>query len=156
MFRSHISRFFMFCYSSQSPTPQPSPYPTITPYPTYPPTISRAPSTPFPTEPVVPTPEPTSPCEGNTPNWRDMDGFGCDWWEMMDMPGCPLYGDMYVGDMGAANENCCYCAGTGVSAIISCVHFTLPVISSCSQPFAVDAFDAKQAPSPALTSFPTF
>ncbi|KAL9181652.1 hypothetical protein ACHAXT_011995 [Thalassiosira profunda] len=119
-----------YCAGTGSPvvTPQPSPYPT------YPPTITRAPSTPFPTypphtpfptEPVVPTAKPTSPCEGNTPNWRDSHGDDCTWFEMMDTPGCPTYGDMYVGDMGAANENCCYCAGTG-------------------------------APSPALTSFPTF
>ena len=30
----------------------------------------------------------SSPCTGNTAGWVDEDGFGCDWYEMNDQPGC--------------------------------------------------------------------
>lgn len=92
--------------------------PSPTPYPTYPPTVTMPPSTPFPTWPPFspfptmasdPTPKPTSPCTGNTPDWVDVDGLGCEWWEAFDAPGCPHYGDDYEGSMGTANDNCCYC-----------------------------------------------
>ena len=53
----------------------------------------------------------SSPCTGNTAGWVDEDGFGCDWYEMNDQPGCPWTGDLYGGSMGVANDNCCYCFG---------------------------------------------
>ena len=56
-----------------------------------------------------------SSCTGSTPNWKDLYGDGCEWYESADKPGCPHYGDNYEGDMGVANDNCCYCEGTGVS-----------------------------------------
>ena len=84
----------------QSPTnPQPT-YPPIQ-FPTYSPTVSKPPVSP--------------PCTGSTPNWKDVDGDGCEWYESWDKPGCPSTGDSYEGDMGVANDNCCYCFGTGVS-----------------------------------------
>ena len=86
-----------------------------TPIPTYPPTTTPPPATPYPTWVIDPTPKPTSPCTGNTPDWVDVDGYGCEWWEVNDSPGCPLHGDEYEGTMGVANDNCCYCAGTAVS-----------------------------------------
>lgn len=66
--------------------------PSPTPYPSYPPTVTRSPSTPYPTWAAVPTPKPSSPCTGNTPDWVDVDGYGCEWWEVFDAPGCPYYG----------------------------------------------------------------
>ena len=33
---------------------------------------------------------------------------------MNDDPGCPLNGDSYVGELGSANENCCYCFSNDV------------------------------------------
>ena len=75
-------------------TNMPTPYPT-----TSSPTVTQAPSI----------------CVGNTPGWVDYDGYGCDWYEENDMPGCPKHGDFYEGSMGVANDNCCYCFGTGVS-----------------------------------------
>ena len=83
--------------------------------PTDAPTTNPPPTTPFPTRVVDPTPKPTSPCTGNTPDWVDVDGYGCEWWEVNDSPDCPLHGDEYEGTMGVANDNCCYCAGTAVS-----------------------------------------
>eukprot|EP00579_Thalassiosira_antarctica_P010214 CAMPEP_0201908604 /NCGR_PEP_ID=MMETSP0903-20130614/669_1 /ASSEMBLY_ACC=CAM_ASM_000552 /TAXON_ID=420261 /ORGANISM="Thalassiosira antarctica, Strain CCMP982" /LENGTH=646 /DNA_ID=CAMNT_0048442989 /DNA_START=76 /DNA_END=2016 /DNA_ORIENTATION=+ len=81
-----------------SPTPFPSYTPTgTTPLTTYPPTTTR------------PTRYPVTPCTDNTPGWVDVDGYGCEWWEVNDSPGCPLYGDEYEGTMGVANNNCCYC-----------------------------------------------
>jgi hypothetical protein len=59
----------------------------------------------------------TTQCEGDTAGWVDSFGDGCDWYEILDMPGCPSYGHLYDGGMGVADDNCCFCAGTGVSCI---------------------------------------
>ncbi len=97
---------------TRSPTKSPSP--TMSPWPTYSPTKSVNPTlTPKPTY----TPTSASPttstrpstCTGNTPNWVDSFGDGCDWYELNDLQGCELSGNMYTGDMGPAIENCCYC-----------------------------------------------
>jgi hypothetical protein len=48
----------------------------------------------------------------DTPNWVDADGDGCDWYEENDLPGCPKNGSSYEGNMGTADDNCCYCFGT--------------------------------------------
>lgn len=37
----------------------------------------------------------------------------CAWYEANDAPGYPRYGDEYEGSDGAANDNCCWCFGTG-------------------------------------------
>lgn len=77
------------------------------------PTISPAPTT------SSPTPE----CM-NTPEWIDYNGFRCDYYEVVDMPGCPYFGtndgyDVNTGEPVAggstANDNCCYCKTTAVS-----------------------------------------
>ena len=75
-------------------TSMPTPYPT-----TSSPTVTQAPSI----------------CMGSTPGWEDKDGDGCDWYEENNVPGCPNYGSYYGGEMGVADDNCCYCFGTGVS-----------------------------------------
>jgi hypothetical protein len=49
----------------------------------------------------------------DTPDWVDKDGDGCDLYERYDEPGCPKFGD-YGGNMGPADDNCCYCFGTCV------------------------------------------
>ena len=84
-------------------------------WPTYSPTVSHAPTT-----SAAP-----SMCIGNTIDWVDIDGDGCNWYEANDLPGCPYWGDWYVGDMGVANDNCCYCAGTGVSIIVPIIYCCL-------------------------------
>ena len=76
-------------------------YPTVSPYPTLSPTKSLNPTT---------TSSP-SLCTGNTPNWTNAYGDGCDWYEEYDLPGCPWLGDRY-GTMGVARDNCCYCSST--------------------------------------------
>ena len=48
-------------------------------------------------------------CIQNTPDWKDYFGDDCSWYEENDMPGCPTYGMDYVGSMGVAFDNCCYC-----------------------------------------------
>ena len=58
-----------------------------------------------------------SVCTGNTVGWVDVLGNGCDWYEINDLLGCPSYGHLYDGGMGVADDNCCFCAGTGVSCI---------------------------------------
>ena len=82
-----------------------------------------------------PTLKPTSSCTGSTPGWVDSSGDGCEWYESVDMPGCPRYGQMYDGGMGVANVYCCYCEGTGVSHnsenlkdTFYCTHY---ILTSC-------------------------
>jgi hypothetical protein len=79
-----------------------NPYPTVSPYPTLSPTKSFNPTT---------TSSP-SLCTGNTPNWTDGFGDGCDWYEEYYLPGCPGVDDDYCrnGTMGSARDNCCYCS----------------------------------------------
>lgn len=93
---------------TRSPTKSPSP--TTSPWPTYSPTKSLNPTlTPKPTY----TPTSASPtassrpstCTGNTPDWVDAFGDGCNWYESNDPKEC----SMYTGEMGPAIENCCYC-----------------------------------------------
>ena len=81
--------------------------PTTSTLPTYHPTVTQEPTT---------TPQP-SVFTGNTIGWVDVDNYGCDWNEAYDYPGCPHFGHLYEGDMGVANDNCCFCEGTGVSVI---------------------------------------
>ena len=61
-------------------------------------------------------------CTGDTPNWEDGYGYGCNWYEENDKPGCPNYGWRYRGNMGVADDNCCYCFGTAVSIICLDIH----------------------------------
>jgi hypothetical protein len=63
------------------------------------------------------TSDSSSMCIENTVGWVDSSGDGCYWYEANDLPGCPNHGSSYAGDMGVADDNCCYCAGTGVSMI---------------------------------------
>jgi len=44
----------------------------------------------------------------DTPNWKDVHSFGCNWYEESFDPGCTDK-DVYAGDMGPASQNCCYC-----------------------------------------------
>ena len=66
------------------------------------PTVSSSP-------PVTPKPTPQPLCEGSTPGWVDSVGDDCTWYELYDDFGCPISDD-YVGQMGPAKENCCFCS----------------------------------------------
>jgi hypothetical protein len=49
-------------------------------------------------------------CTGNTPDWVDGFGDGCDWYKWNDLPGCELHGESSPAEDGStAKENCCYC-----------------------------------------------
>jgi len=63
--------------------------------------------------------EPASPCTGNTPGWIDDLDNGCEFYEAHDLPGCPYFGEVLEGTMGAANDNCCYCSGDGADMQIA-------------------------------------
>ena len=56
----------------------------------------------------------------DTEGWEDIVGDGCEFYQEIDTPGCPFSGNAvdYVGDMGPASENCCYCKDPTVSQII--------------------------------------
>ncbi len=58
----------------------------------------------------APTPAPSPDCVEDT-SWRDSLGFFCDFYELVDTPGCPVYGNLYDGGMGTAGEACCHCGG---------------------------------------------
>jgi hypothetical protein len=49
-------------------------------------------------------------CTGNTPDWVDGCGEGCDWYEENDDPGCEECGEVCpAADGSTAKESCCYC-----------------------------------------------
>jgi hypothetical protein len=49
-------------------------------------------------------------CTGNTPDWVDGDGDGCDWYKENDLPGCEVHGAEGPAEDGStAKESCCYC-----------------------------------------------
>ena len=51
-----------------------------------------------------------SVCTGNTENWVDSLGDGCDRYEINSSPpGCAEYAEMFGGEMGPVVDNCCYC-----------------------------------------------
>jgi hypothetical protein len=56
----------------------------------------------------------------DTEGWKDENGNGCEFYQGSDYPGCPLFGndDLFLGTMGPASENCCYCKDPTVSQII--------------------------------------
>jgi len=49
----------------------------------------------------------------DTPDWYDYIGYDCSWYEVMDDPGCPKYGNRTAHDsstaQGSAKDNCYYC-----------------------------------------------
>jgi trypsin len=111
-----------------SPTMSPTSYPTYFPTKSPSPTASSRPSA----------------CMGNTENWVDVAGDGCDWYEKNDSPGCEATSALYEGEMGSAIDNCCYCFsnredggnlndvaedGTGVSIEIS-INISTEVVES--------------------------
>jgi hypothetical protein len=82
---------------------------------------------------------------GNTPDWVDREGYGCDSYEETDLPGCPKYGNdpVWIGDMGSASENCCYC-------FLSNNPMPSPSITSSASPTASKS-QLVQSPPPSTT-----
>ena len=67
------------------PTKAPVITPSPTPFPSYTPTGTWSPTTPLTTYPPTttrPTGYPVTLCTDNTPGWVDVDGHGCEWWEV--------------------------------------------------------------------------
>jgi len=64
------------------------------------------------------TPYPVSSCNGaktgGMAGWKDINGSGCDWYEVNDSPGCPRFGDI-SGIGGTAKDNCCFCRSSSTS-----------------------------------------
>ena len=68
-------------------------------------------------------------CAGNTPDWVDGYGDGCDWYEENDVPGCEEYGASCPAvDGSTAKESCCYCFPVANNPIPS------PSITSSASP----------------------
>eukprot|EP00984_Skeletonema_dohrnii_P033127 scaffold28633_cov67-Skeletonema_dohrnii-CCMP3373.AAC.4 len=85
----------------------------------------------------------------DTPNWKDIDGDGCD-----------LYGenlclkaDEYTGDMGPSTTNCCVCGGGSHS--LSLPPTTSPKPSSSPTKSANPSSSSKPSSSPTITNSPT-
>jgi len=52
----------------------------------------------------------------DTPNWKDADGNGCNYYEENEDRRCPSGGSVvHDGGMGVARDNCCYCKDSSVS-----------------------------------------
>jgi hypothetical protein len=69
-------------------------------------------------------------CTGNTPDWVDGVGDGCDWYEENDEPGCEERGESCPAiDGSTAKESCCYC-------FLSNNSMTSPSITSSASPTA--------------------
>jgi len=66
----------------------------------------------------------------DTHNWVDVDGFGCDFYQSHDDPGCPEHGYYWEGSMGVANDNCCHCGGGSTDGSIDVSVLTLEGIRS--------------------------
>jgi hypothetical protein len=81
----------------------------------------------------------------DSPYWEDVDGDGCEWYEEYDEPGCPQEGSLHEGNMGVANDNCCYCGGGS--------HILPPTTSP--KPSSSTAKSATPSSSPTSSSSPT-
>jgi hypothetical protein len=80
-------------------------------------------------------------CTGNTPDWVDGYGDGCDWYEENDYPGCEMYGkDSPAIDGSTAKESCCYC-------FLSNNSMTSPSITSSASPTASKSLQVQSPPS---------
>ena len=59
----------------------------------------------------------------DTPDWYDYYGYDCSWYEVMDDPGCPKYGNETAHDnstaQGSAKDNCYYCQHDVDSNVVS-------------------------------------
>jgi protocatechuate 3,4-dioxygenase beta subunit len=94
-----------------------------------------------PTISISPTSSPKPTLCTDTPDWVDAGGEGCGSYEDTDLPGCPKYGNdpAWLGDMGYASENCCYCFPTSnqtrpLSSITTLTNETVPSPSTISPP----------------------
>jgi hypothetical protein len=73
-------------------------------------------------------------CVGNTPDWVDGYGNGCDWYEENDFPGdaCEYSAAWPAVDGSTAKENCCYC-------FLSNNPMPSPSITSSASPTALNS-----------------
>eukprot|EP00985_Skeletonema_marinoi_P021635 scaffold13377_cov117-Skeletonema_marinoi.AAC.6 len=65
----------------------------------------------------------SSICTEDTEGWFDQHGYDCVWYEVMDGPGCPKYGDQIARESstvkGTAYDHCCYCKNAVVASNVS-------------------------------------
>jgi hypothetical protein len=66
----------------------------------------------------------SSMCTNDTEGWYDWGGYDCSWYKVMDVPGCPQWGNFQTAHNsstaeGTANDNCCYCKNDVVSTVVS-------------------------------------
>ncbi len=124
-----------------SPTVSPMLYPTdIWEWPTYSPT--KSPSSTTSTMP--------SACIGNTENWVDSAGDGCEWYEQNDLPGCEATSADFEGEMGSAIDNCCYCFSNHEDGIMSNVESTLDDFGDLIAPIGDDEAISTENVQPAI------
>ena len=97
----------------------------------------------------------------DTPNWEDVDGFGCDWYRDNDEEGCPIHGSLYEGDMGLATKHCCFCDGGSHSLphtnspSISANPSTAPSITNSPTKSANPSNSFNPSAAPSISSSPT-
>ncbi|KAL7425653.1 hypothetical protein ACHAXM_000107, partial [Skeletonema potamos] len=79
--------------------------------PTASPTITSSP-----TKSATPSSSSAPSMCNDTPGWYNYLGYDCVWYEVLDDPGCPKYGNLSADELdiatmseGSAKDNCCYC-----------------------------------------------
>ena len=105
----------------------------------------------LPTDSNTLTLEPSLTCI-DTPNWKDLYGNGCDWYEELD--------GRCSGTMTAAKSNCCYCIGASHDALSPTVaHSRLPSTSFSYSPInsisGVPSDPPSNSASPSSSSSPS-
>ena len=53
------------------------------------------------------------------PNFIDVDGDSCAWYEMNELAGCPLNGWVYDANGTPASDACCHCGGGALSTTVT-------------------------------------
>ncbi len=84
----------------------------------------------------------------DTPNWEDVDGLGCDSYELYDW--C-FFADDFAGDMGSATEHCCICEGGTASLPLT----NSPTISNSPTKSATPSSSFKPSISPTKSANPS-
>jgi hypothetical protein len=88
----------------------------------------------------------------DTPNWKDIEGVGCKWYEEYGHR-CSKYGSLNGGNMGVAKDHCCYCGGGSHTLTLT----TSPTITNSPTKSAPPSSSPSSPPSrsPTISASPT-
>ena len=79
---------------------------------------------------LLPTTSPTINSCHDYDGWMDMYGNSCEMFELLDTPGCPLYGQFnYSSSLVFATQACCHCGG-GIDQTLPSLSPSIPSLSN--------------------------